>query len=89
MQVFEQFAKCFPRQSVSLGGFEIPPRTRDGMERFLRSVTSGGYGGLASYRPRERPSRTMTAEALTCRFFLDLADSEAAVAALRAAEKDV
>ena len=49
-----------------------PTRRSDGMIRFLRSVSSGEHGGLASYRPGERPSRTMTAEALVCRFFLDL-----------------
>jgi hypothetical protein len=47
------------------------------MLRFLRSTTSGTYSGLASYRPGERPSRTMTAEALTCRFFLDLESDSA------------
>jgi hypothetical protein len=59
-------------KSAELAGIEVPSRTRDGMLRFLRSTTSGTYSGLASYRPGERPSRTMTAEALTCRFFLDL-----------------
>ena len=39
---------------------------------FLTGVSSGGAGGLASYRPRERPNQAMTAEALVCRLFLGL-----------------
>lgn len=39
-------------------------------KRFLRSVRSGRTGGLASYRPNERPTRTMTAEALATRLLL-------------------
>jgi len=34
---------------------------------FLTSVSSGTAGGLASYRPGERPSFAMTSEALFCR----------------------
>ena len=37
---------------------------------FLGSVSSGRFGGLAAYRPGERPSVTMTAEALVCRLLL-------------------
>jgi len=51
----------------------------DGLERgaalargFLPTVSSGVSGGLASYRPRERPNQAMTAEALVCRLFLGL-----------------
>jgi len=39
---------------------------------FLTEVSSGAAGGLASYRPRERPNQAMTAEALVCRLFLGL-----------------
>ncbi|MFM7135466.1 MAG: squalene--hopene cyclase [Planctomycetota bacterium] len=39
---------------------------------FLASVSSGGAGGLAAYRPGERPSVTMTAEALFCRLLLGM-----------------
>ena len=42
------------------------------MVRFLKSVSSGTHGGLASYRPRERATRAMTAEALVCRQFLGM-----------------
>ena len=38
--------------------------------RFVRSVRSGPGGGLASYRPGDGPSRTMTAEALATRLLL-------------------
>ena len=41
-----------------------------GIERFLRSVRKGQSGGLASYRPEEPPSRTMTAEALATRLLI-------------------
>lgn len=40
--------------------------------QFLQSVSSGAAGGLAAYRPGERPSLTMTAEALYCRMLLGL-----------------
>ena len=39
---------------------------------FLQSVSSGRAGGLAGYRPGERPSVAMTAEALVCRLFLGM-----------------
>jgi len=57
-------------KSAELGGIPIPATTRDGMARFLRSVSSGQHHGLASYRPNERASCSMTAEALVCRQFL-------------------
>jgi len=56
--------------SAELAGIPIPGETRSGMLRFLRRVSKGQHGGLAAYRPSERPSPTMTAEALTCRFLL-------------------
>ena len=40
-----------------------------GIQRFLKSVRAG-RGGLASYRPREAPTRTMTAEALATRLLI-------------------
>jgi hypothetical protein len=50
---------------------------------FLQSVSSGAAGGLAAYRPGERPSLTMTAEAIYCRFLLGLpAEHPAAAEAL-------
>ena len=59
-------------RSGELAGIAIPPTARDGMVRFLKSVESGRSGGLASYRVDERPTRTMTAEALSCRLFLGM-----------------
>jgi hypothetical protein len=57
-------------RSAELGGLATPATTRGGMLRFLNSVATGPYGGLASYRPGTGPTRTMTAEALVCRAFL-------------------
>lgn len=45
-------------------------RSVSGVQRFLRSVRMGNTGGLASYRPGEAPSRTMTAEALATRLLI-------------------
>jgi hypothetical protein len=66
--------------SAERAGIEIPQRTRDGMLRFLQSVSAGANGGLGRYRPGERPSHSMTAEGLTCRFFLDSPRSDEALA---------
>lgn len=63
--------------SARNGGIEIDDRVFDGMQSFLNACSSGTHGGLAAYRPHERPSSTMTAEALVCRCFLqnDLTDA--------------
>jgi hypothetical protein len=66
-------------KSAELAGITIPGETRASMIRFLRSVSKGEHGGLASYRPTERASETMTAEALSCRFFLGIQQDERAV----------
>lgn len=70
-------------KSAELAGVPVPRAAREGAARFLRSVSGGARGGLASYRPGERPSRPMTAEALVCKQFLGLppsapADAESA-----------
>lgn len=54
-----------------LGGLPLPETAEHRMRRFLRSCAAGPQGGLASYRPGERPSRTMSAEALVCRWLLE------------------
>ena len=59
-------------KSADLAGISMPEATRQGIIRYLRSVSSGRYGGRASYRPGERPTRPMTAEALVCWQFLGL-----------------
>jgi hypothetical protein len=56
-------------RSAGLGGFDAAEaRART----FLQSVASGPAGGLAAYRPGERPSVAMTAEALYCRLVLGM-----------------
>ncbi len=62
--------KVLALHSASLGGIQTPERTTNGMRSFLDSSTSGTAKGLGSYRPREKVSNTMTAEALVCRYFL-------------------
>ena len=47
------------------------------MERFLSGAEAGEFGGLAAYRPQERPSVTMTAEALACRLLLGVNSHDA------------
>lgn len=58
-------------RSAELGGIEIPAGTREGMHRFLDQCSRGSFRGLASYRPREAISPTMTAEGLVCRYLLE------------------
>lgn len=57
-------------KSAQLSRLEVPERTRLGMLRFLDQCQAGSQRGLASYRPGERPSRTMTAESIVCRLFV-------------------
>jgi len=64
--------------SAKLGGIPVPEASRQGTIRYLQSVASGQHGGHASYRPGERVSRTMTAEALVCRQFLGMQRSNPA-----------
>jgi hypothetical protein len=59
-------------KSAELAGIPMPRATRNGLIRFLRSVSAGAHGGLASYRPNEPVSRPMTAEALVCWQFLGM-----------------
>ena len=65
--------------SAKLGGAHVSDKTFEKMKGFLKSCSSGIDGGLASYRPKQRPSATMTAEALLCRYFLHQHVSEAAL----------
>jgi hypothetical protein len=53
-------------KSGELAGIPIPESTRAGIIRFLGSVAAGTHGGLATYRPGEQVSRTMSAEAIAC-----------------------
>ncbi|MFO7907752.1 MAG: hypothetical protein ACQESR_22130 [Planctomycetota bacterium] len=63
-------------KSASLAGIDIPRETREGMLEFLQRCEQGRHGGLSGYRSGTSASRPMTAEALVCRYFLDLAPSE-------------
>ncbi|NLX96510.1 MAG: hypothetical protein GXY83_10075, partial [Rhodopirellula sp.] len=54
-------------KSAELAGVSVPSQTWERAQRWLGSVSSGSYQGLAAYRPAERVSRPMTAEALVCR----------------------
>lgn len=56
--------------SAKLGGAVIPSSSFKAMDKFLESCSNGVGGGLASYKPNQGPSTTMTAEALMCRYFL-------------------
>ena len=64
-------------KSAELAGIPIPPENRRRMLHFLESVSSGRHQGLAAYRPAQPPSRSMTAEALTCRQFLGMPPASA------------
>ncbi len=66
-------------KSASLAGIPIGQETREGMLHFLQRCEHGIQGGMAGYKPGAPPSRSMTAEALVCRYFLDLAPSDALV----------
>jgi hypothetical protein len=57
-------------KSAELAGVTVPKATSQRAERFLAGLSSGRSGGLSSYRSGERASRTMTAEALVCRYLL-------------------
>jgi len=51
-------------------GMAVPLQTWTGIDRFLRSVRRGQFGGLASYQEYSPASTSMTAEALYCRLLL-------------------
>jgi len=53
-------------------GFEIPPETIDGAERYIESCAEGRQGLLAGYQPHTGPTPAMTAELLFSRMLLDM-----------------
>ena len=59
-------------KSAQAAGLEIPLSTRQKMILFLQERGLGKSGGLAAYRPKERPSVAMTAESLFCKQMLGL-----------------
>ena len=66
-------------RSARIAGLQVPNDPFVGAGQFLKYVSTGQHGGLASYRFNEQVSSPMTAEALACRQFLGLtADSPTA-----------
>jgi hypothetical protein len=57
-------------KSAKETGIAVPSETRSGAIRWLTLVSDGRRGGLAMYRPNEKVTPTMTAEAWVCRQFL-------------------
>ena len=57
--------------SAKRAGIRVPDQTWNRIDRFLRSVRRGNFGGLASYRPDSPASTSMTAESLYCHLVLD------------------
>lgn len=60
-------------------GVPVPEAAIERTRTFLRSVRAGRSGGLASYKPGEAPSRTMTAEALATRLLIGEAVPQAEI----------
>ena len=51
-------------KSAEIAGLSMPERVKDLMFHFVNSRSTGRFKGLASYRPEEEVTPTMTAEAL-------------------------
>ncbi|WP_235935035.1 squalene--hopene cyclase [Candidatus Laterigemmans baculatus] len=60
-------------------GVPVPEAAIARTQTFLRSVRGGRTGGLASYKPGEAPTRTMTAEALATRLLIGEAVPQAEI----------
>ncbi|MCH2182357.1 MAG: terpene cyclase/mutase family protein [Mariniblastus sp.] len=76
--------------SASIGGVSVPQETIDRMHMFLHLCTSGPAHGLASYRPGQAVTTTMTAEALVCRYFMSPSvDPETVHEAVRKVMSDI
>ena len=56
--------------SAYYSGLQVPPFTWTRAGYFLDNFSSGSHRGLAAYRPGQRPTTAMTAEAALCRLFL-------------------
>ena len=59
-------------KSAELAGIPMPRADPARHHPLPAERGRGSYGGLASYRPGEQPTRTMTAEALVCWQFLGM-----------------
>ena len=60
-------------KSAEIAGLRVPERTKDLMFHFVNSRSQGRFKGLASYRPEEAVTPTMTAEALFSKQMLGIA----------------
>lgn len=60
-------------KSAEAAGIPVPEPAKARMRGFLWDRRRGEYGGLAGYRVNEPPSSPMTAEALYCRYVLQMA----------------
>jgi len=70
-------------KSGQLAGAGAHPQAETRAWSFLNTVSSGRFGGRASYRPGERASVAMTAEACLCRMLLGMqAENPAATEAM-------
>jgi hypothetical protein len=59
-------------KSAENAGLEMPDSARTRMIQFLSKRSLGDAHGLAAYRPGERPTPSMTAEALFCKQILGI-----------------
>ena len=62
--------KMMALKSAEIAKVEINETVRKRMDRFLKSRRLGRYGGLASYRDKDKVDKTMTAEAMFCRIMM-------------------
>jgi len=60
-------------KSAEIAGLSVPEQSKDLMFHFVNSRSRGRFKGLASYRPEEQVTPTMTAEALFSKQMLGIA----------------
>ncbi len=56
-------------RSAKMGGLNVPEKTFQQSDRFLKSVQESDTQGRFSYMPQSRATETMTAEGLLCRLY--------------------
>lgn len=59
-------------KSAEIAGLDIPQGVKDRMIDFLKSRSLGSSGGRAAYRPGDKVTAAMTAEALFCKQMLGI-----------------
>ncbi|HWB11824.1 MAG TPA: prenyltransferase/squalene oxidase repeat-containing protein [Pirellulales bacterium] len=57
-------------KSAQMAGLSVQPATFGGAKEFLKSCSSGNYGGLFGYVPGSGPTPTLTAVGLLCNQYL-------------------